>query len=498
MADVKLPAVFADHMVLQRERPCPVWGWATAGETITVQLADHRVETKANGDGAWMVELPGLTAGGPHELVVSGKNRIKIADVLIGEVWLCSGQSNMAMTVSRCRDFEKERAAADFPQIRMFSTARQSSPEPAAECQGSWQVCQAESVGGFSATAYFFGRELHRELNVPVGLINSSWGGTAIEAWTSAYAQQDLAKLDAIRAPWRTQIENYDPQKAAAQYEKNLAAWKERAARARKAGKRAPRRPAKPTDPRSNQNHPANLFNGMINPLIPYAIRGAIWYQGERNSRGETSKLYGLQLQTLIADWRHRFGGEPFPFLWVQLPNYQKPQSEIVETTGWVVVRDEMRKTLAVANTGMATTIDVGEANDIHPKNKQDVGKRLAFWALAKTYGQDRCPSGPLYSGHDRSKNTIVLRFEHGCGGLRTGKGGLVGFAIAGEDKRFVAAQARIDGDKVIVWSKDVADPVAVRYAWAPNPNANLYNDSGMPATPFRTDRWPLDVTGRR
>jgi len=322
--EVALPAVFSGHMVLQCDQSFPVWGWAERGEEVTVSIAGQSALCKTGADGRWKVTLEPLPAGGPHVLAVKGSNSLTIKDVLVGEVWLCSGQSNMRMSVSGAMNYEQEQAAANLPQIRHFKTANHAAPEPQDRCEGAWAVCSPDTVGAFSATGYFFGREIHKQLNVPVGLINSSWGGTAVEAWTSWPAQKDLKPLKPLHEQWEGKITSYDPEKAKAQYEQNLQRWKERVAKAKASGRKPPRKPRAPADPSVDQNRPANLFNGMIYPLIPYAIRGAIWYQGERNSRGDISKLYNLQLSTLINDWRTRWGRE-FPFLWVQLPNFRTP-----------------------------------------------------------------------------------------------------------------------------------------------------------------------------
>ena len=498
MADVTLPCVFSDHMVLQRDKPVTVWGWAEKGENVTVSIAGSTASAKAGPDGCWTLSIGPLSAGGPHKMVVKGASTISIDDVLVGEVWLCSGQSNMAMTVSRAANFDEEKKAANWPEIRMLTVVRQASPEPVSKCQGDWKLCKPETVGGFSATAYFFGRTLHQELDVPVGLITSAWGGTAVEAWTSLEAQQPQKELKPLLESWDKQIETYDPATAQARYEQQLASWKEKAAKAKAAGKTAPRRPTAPVSPRINQNRPANLFNGMIQPLIPYGIRGAIWYQGERNSHGEPSALYGLQLKTLIEDWRVRFEQGSFPFFFVQLPNFLKPQEQPSEHTGWVMVREGMLKTLAVPNTGMAITVDVGEEKDIHPKNKQEVGRRLALWGLATVYGKDLVYSGPICRKATAKNGTMVLQFDHVGDGLKTNDGGVVkGFAVAGADRKFVSAEATIDGDQVIVSSKEVKKPVAVRYAWANNPEVNLVNSADLPASPFRTDDWVEPIAAR-
>jgi len=491
LADVTLPAVFSDHMVLQRDVPIPVWGWADPGEQVRVTLGERQATATTGADGKWSLTLGQCAHGEPLTLVAEGKNTVRVEDILVGEVWLCSGQSNMAMSVSRSADFPAEQAAANHPGIRMFTVNRVTAETPQERCQGTWQICAPDTVGGFSATAYFFGRELHQQLQVPVGLINSSWGGTPVQAWTALAAQEPRPELRPILDGWNQQIENYNAETAKARYEKQLAAWQGQAKQAKQAGNEPPRRPQAPVDPRQSPHRPASLYNGMIEPLAPFALRGAIWYQGESNAGGSAAGLYGLQLGTLIANWRQRWDQGDFPFLWVQLPNYRAPQQAPVETSGWVIVQEQMRKTLAVPNTGMAITIDVGEANDIHPKNKQDVGKRLALWALGTTYGKPLVYSGPLNQAMSVQDGKIAVRFEHVGEGLKAGGEALKGFAIAGEDRKFVFATAQITGpDTVLVSSPEVAQPVAVRYAWAVNPDANLFNSAGLPASPFRTDDW--------
>lgn len=490
-ADVRLPAVFADHMVLQREAALPVWGWAEPGEKVTVTLAGQTKTATADNAGKWAVKLGAIQAAGPHVLKVEGKNTLEIADVLLGEVWLCSGQSNMAMSVGGSANREAEIAAAKYPGIRMFTVARVPAETPQENCGGKWTVCSPKTVAAFSATAYFFGRELHQELDVPVGLINSSWGGTPVQAWTRLEDQRALPELKSLLGSWDERVAKFDPQAAKGAYEKQLARWKEAAEKAKAAGERPPRKPGPPSDPRLNPHRPANLYNGMIAPLVPYALRGAIWYQGESNAGRYDATRYGLQLSTMINNWRRVWSQGDFPFIYVQLPNYRAAQQKPVETSGWVIVQNEMLKTLSVPNTGMAVTIDIGEAGDIHPKNKQDVGKRLALWALGTTYGKQIVYCGPLYKSMSKQQGKIVIQFDHAGGGL-VAKGGeaLKGFAIAGEDKKFVWADARIEGPAVVVSSPQVKDPVAVRYAWASNPNCNLYNKAGLPASPFRTDNW--------
>jgi hypothetical protein len=496
LAAVKLPAIISDHMVLQADTAAPIWGWADAGEEVIVSIAGQTRTAKADKDGKWSVKLDPLKVGETHTLTVKGSNTLTVQDVLVGEVWLGSGQSNMAMTVNRALNFEQEKAQANLPKLRMFSVVRNPMPTPQKDCQGAWEICTPETVGGFSATAYFFGRELHRELKIPVGLINSSYGGTAIESWTSMDAQSKLAEYKTISEPWTKLIAaGWDPAKAEAEHATKLAAWKEAGARAKAEKKPVPRAPQKPVDPKLDRNHPSNLFNGMIAPIIPYAFRGAIWYQGESNSAKPFANLYGLQLETLIKDWRARFGHE-FPFAWVQLPDFKAPQKSAVETQRWPIVREQMLKTLSLPKTGMAITLGLGEERDIHPKNKQGVGQRLSLWALHDVYGRkDVVSSGPIPIKHEIKDSRIEVSFDH-AEGLRSAKGGneLKGFAIAGENKRFVWAKAQVKGDKVVVSSPDVPKPMAVRYAWADNPVWTLENSAGLPATPFRTDNWLNDL----
>ena len=489
-ADVRLPAVLGEHMVLQCDVPLPVWGSADPGEEVTVAINGQSKTAVADGAGKWSLRLDAMKAGGPFTLQVQGKNKIEVGDVLVGEVWLCSGQSNMAMTVGGVRDKDAEIAAADHPKIRMFTAARTTAPEPQHEIKGSWKVCSPKTVAGFSAAGYFFGRELHQKLEVPVGLIDYSWGGTPIQAWTSAKAQEATPELAPLVENYKKAVATYDPEAAKRRYEKQLATWKESAAKAKSEGKAfTTRRPQMAQPPGQSPNSPATLYNGMIVPFAPYAIRGAIWYQGEANA-GRDAGLYGLQLKTMIADWRSLWQQGDFPFLYVQLPNFMAPQKEPVENGGWPTVREQMFKTLAVPNAGMAVTIDIGEANDIHPKNKQDVGIRLAQWALAKTYGRDVVACGPLFKSMRKQGNAVVIEFAYADGLAARNGESLKGFAVAGADKKFVRAEAKIEGTTVIVSSPQVASPEAVRYAWANNPECNLVNKAGLPASPFRTDEW--------
>ena len=490
-ADVKLPGVFGDHMVLQRERPVPVWGWADAGEQVTVTLGDQSQTATADSTGKWCVKFDPLKTGGALELKVQGKaNSVQFTDVLVGEVWLCSGQSNMAMSVGGVINRDAEIASADYPQIRLYTVDRKPAAEPKDNCGGLWRLCSPKTVGGFSAAGYFFGRELHKKLDVPVGLIDSSWGGTPIQTWMSVKAQEAVAELKPSVEGLQRQIEDFDAGKAKEQYEKQLTGWEKAAAKAKAAGKPfQDRKPQPPQDPRTRAGSPGTLYNGMIAPLAPYALRGAIWYQGEANAG---SKIYGLQLKTMVANWRADWKSD-LAFIAVQLPNFMAPQQKPSEGVGsWPLIREQFFKMLsAVPNTGMAVTIDVGEANNIHPRNKQEVGRRLAQWALAKTYGKPVVACGPLYKSMRVDGEKIVIEFDYADAGLAVRDGGkLKGFAIAGADKKFVWADAEVVGNTVAVSSAEVKSPVAVRYAWANNPDCNLVNKADLPASPFRTDDW--------
>jgi sialate O-acetylesterase len=484
-ADVRLPAIFSDHLVLQTGVTVPVWGWAEPGEAVTVTVAGQTKNTRAAADGRWRVDLAKLTASAaPTTLTVRGRNTLTIRDVLVGEVWLGSGQSNMAMTVVRSNDPEREAAAANRPQIRMFKEESAAADTPQAEGKGRWVVCAPETVGAFSATLYFFGREVHAALGVPVGLINSSVGGTPIESWIAPEVQRAAPELKEFFAPAKAPT----PEAAEAakrKYERDLAKWQADVKQARANKQKAPKRPQDPAALAARKGNVGGLFNGKIAPLIPYAIRGALWYQGEANSVPAKAPFYEAQLRLLVTDWRARWG-YGFPFAWAQLPNFGGPGRD------WPAVREAMLNTLALPRTGMGINIDIGDEQDIHPKNKQEVGRRLSLWALGTVYGRKvPATSGPLPAGHEVRGGEIVLKFTHTDGGLAArGGGALQGFVVAGADRQWQPAQARIVGNQVIASSPAVPQPVAARYAWENFPTCNLVNGAGLPASPFRTDRW--------
>ena len=485
-AEVKLPSVIADNMVLQRGMKIPIWGTASPGEEVTVTLNGKSAREIADKDGRWMVKLPKQKAGGPFELQVAGSNAITLKNVLIGEVWVCSGQSNMAWTVRNSNNPDEEIANAKHPMIRLFTVPRLSTPEPKTDVEADWQVCTPETIPNFSAVAYFFGRKLHQDLGVAVGLINTSYGGTPTEAWTRYDVLQSEAAAAPIVERYATSVKNQE--QIQKQFQERLASWREAAAKARGEGTRVPRRPRAPYGP-GHSHAPGGLYNAMIAPLLPYAIRGAIWYQGESNA--SRAYQYRTLFPLMIRNWRHDWGQGKFPFYWVQLANFRARKDDPGDSD-WAELREAQSMALKLKNTGEAVIIDIGEAGNIHPRNKQDVGKRLAVWALAKNYRRHVVRSGPRYDSMTVEGNRIRLTFKHVAGGV-TAKGGLMleGFAIAGQDRKFVWASARIEGDTIVVWSSQVLDPASVRYAWADNPVCNLYNQAGLPASPFRTDRWP-------
>jgi sialate O-acetylesterase len=496
-AAVRLPALFSDGMVLQREADVAVWGWADPSEPVTVEFAGQTQKTVADKNGKFLVRLtPMNPSADPRTLKVSTPDGdvAEAKNVLVGEVWLCSGQSNMQWPVSRAKDFEKEQAAADYPGIRMFLTDLKANRELQDDCTGSWQVCTPDQVGAFSATAYFFGRELHKELKVPVGLIRSCWGGTRIESWCPMAALEPFPTVMDYKAEQDAKAARFDEGEVEKRHAEALENWNAKVKQAKAAGQNPPRRPQKAIHPHSWQNYPANLYNAMIHPLVPYGIRGAIWYQGEANTHSvQEALLYRDLLETLVTSWRTDWKSD-FPFYAVQLPNFRQPQSQPVQDSGWAFIRESfLQFHKADNNARMAITIDVGEADNIHPANKQAVGYRLAQQALAQTYKFNRVAGGPVYQSMSRDGNRIVIKFADTGSGLVAKDGGdLKTFAIAGENRTFVAATAEIDGNAVVVSADQVKDPKAVRYAWSDNPDGcNLFNKEGFPASPFRTDDWP-------
>jgi sialate O-acetylesterase len=488
-ADVRLPAIFGDHMVLQQGQKDRIWGSADPNEEVTVTIAGQTQKTKAGSDGKWTIMLEPMPVGGPHTLTVQGKNSVKFEDVLVGEVWVCSGQSNMQWSVNVSDDSDIERLAANFPNIRLISVPQVGSQEPRDTFNGKWERCSPQTVGNFSAVGYFFGRQLHQTLNVPIGLINNAWGGSACEAWI----RRDLLAKDEQYKPlmdrWQQIEANYPTAKA--EFQKKLEEWKQATEKAKAAGAQAPQRPQDPDQLMNGNARPANIYNGVLKSHLGYGIRGAIWYQGESNAG--RAYQYRELFPLMIKSWRDEWGQGDFSFYWVQLADFLAEKSEPSDSS-WAELREAQTMTMKkLPNTGQAVIIDIGEGRDIHPRNKQDVAKRLARWALAKDYGVKVLHQSPSFTSMEKQDNKVILTFDNvGSGLYAFDVSEPRGFTIAGDDRKFAWAQAKIIApNKVEVWSDSVSHPEAVRYAWADNPVCNLYSRDGLPVTPFRTDEWP-------
>jgi len=489
-AKLSLPSVIGDNMVLQRTSEVPVWGWAQPGEKVEVHMEGQQASTVADDKGAWKthLDLSKVEGEGPFSMTISASGSIELKNILLGEVWLCSGQSNMYFPVKAADNAEGEIAAANYPRMRLYTAAPVVASGPQKNVGGRWVECTPESIPDFSAVAYYFGRALHRQLNVPIGLVESDWGGTPSEAWTSPEKVAQVPEFEPIVRRWKEAVAGVP--KLFKDYRERLDKWEKKANRFEAAGNPVPEAPKPPQDPRRSPHRYSVLYNGMIHPLIPYAIRGAIWYQGESNAG--RAYQYRTIFPAMIDSWREAWGEGDFPFYWVQLANFYAVKDQLDESA-WAELREAQTMTLSLPNTGQAVIIDIGEAKNIHPTNKQDVGWRLALNALAKTYGRNIIYSSPMYKSMKVQGNKVSLVFDHVGSGLQVkGDGPVKGFAVAGEDKKFSWAEAKITApDTVTVHSEAVPKPVAVRYAWADNPVCNLYNNAGLPACPFRTDDWP-------
>ena len=504
-ADVTLDTLFTDHMVLQRKIPVTVFGQASPDEKVTVSFAGQSRSTTADNMGQWSVKLAAMKASAKAKpLTVKGKNTITLKDILVGDIWVCSGQSNMDWTLGRCRR-PKDIESANFPLIRQFNVKRRVSAAPFPQAQGQWVVCTPKTAGSFTAVGFYFGRKLHKDTGVPIGLIKSAWGGTKVEPWIAPGSLAAVPALAKSKADLAKKIAAYE--KKSGNPQTKIDAYLAAVNKAFREKTALPKPLMLKGYPISSQ-HPHNwfcLYNGMIHPLIRFRIKGAIWYQGESN--GGEGDSYFQKKRALIEGWRKVWGQGDFPFYFVQLANFQNPKDNPAGGDGWAKLRMAQCKTLTIPQTGMAVAIDladVGNPRDIHPKNKLDVGERLALWSLAKDYGKKKLVySGPLYKSMKVDCNRIILTFDHVGSGLTvatkkgydpivkepTGK--LRHFAIAGEDQEWVWADAVIDGKTVVVSSPKIAKPVAVRYAYTMNPEGcNLYNKEGLPASPFRTDDW--------
>jgi sialate O-acetylesterase len=498
LAELSVPHFFSDHMILQRERAAAIWGKADAGAEVSVAFKGKSASAKAGADGKWRAEIEtgAADASGAVLTISAGKDKIEVQDVLVGEVWFASGQSNMFYTMNRSPEYAGLIAESKHPALRMFNAPLVTAEANQEDIEGSWKAATPETVPDYSAVAFFFARKLHLELGIPVGVIKSAWGGKPVETFTSREALNTLPGTKALVDAMLKDEADYDQAKADAAYATKLEQWKATMAAAKgksaEERKRLPKKPDAPKRPLLTEGRPGVLYAAMIHPFVGYTMRGAIWYQGEGNAR-PGAVPYDQTLPLLINDWRKRWNDE-FSFYYVQLASYHAPSTEPGTPDSWALTQDRMRLVLGTTpKTGMAIINDVGEANDIHPKNKKDPGERLARWALAKDYGKQLIYSGPLFKASEAKDDAIRVTFNQAGEGLKSRDGGaLKRFEIAGADKKWKWADAKIYGkDAVVVSSAEVKAPVAVRYAWAANPEgANLVNSDGLPASVFRTDDW--------
>ncbi len=496
-AAVTLPDIITEGMVLQREQKVPVWGTADPGEAITVRFAGQEIKCTADQEGKWKLYLNAMPANAkPATMEIIGKNTIQLNNILVGEVWLCAGQSNMQRTLSQTARGEKVRAGALHPLIRLFNVSREVAFQHETGPLATWQPCTPATVREFSAAGYYFGVALQNELGVPVGLINASFGGSQAEAWTPV--EYLSASPDLRPTVDREKIWEKERPFVQAKYDEDMRAFQAAVKQARQEGNERPRRPGVP-DALREYRIAASIYTTMIEPLIPFELRGVLWYQGESNQ--DRAEQYELLLTTMIRSWRDRWERPDLPFGIVQLPNFQAVAAEPLDKP-WGHLREAQRRVAGkTPHTGLIVTIDIGAANDIHPKNKLDVGKRMFYWAMADVYGKDMQASGPMLEKAETEGAKMILHFNEVGEGLQIKNGDtLKEFAIAGADQHWYWAQAKIVGkDKVEVWAEQVPNPVAVRYAFNPNPeNPNLTNHSGLPASPFRTDDWWGPTQGKR
>ncbi|XZE18406.1 sialate O-acetylesterase [Pirellulaceae bacterium SH449] len=474
-AEIKLPNIFTDHMVLQQGQENKIWGKGKAGEKVTITVEDKKVETVTDEQGNWSAKLPVLAVGGPYVLKIAGENTIEIQDVLVGEVWICSGQSNMQWGVRSSNDADLERLTAKYPQIRMINFPQVGTQEPIwSHDDRKWKVASPETINDFSAVGYFFARQIHQSTDVPIGMINNAWGGSSCEAWIDRSVI--ASEFPQLNERW-VALEN----SLAELKKKETLTDDEKRALGNLTG----------------NSRPSNIYNGVLVSHLGYGIRGAIWYQGESNAG--RAYQYRKLFPAMIKNWRDAWGQGDFPFYWVQLADFRAEETEPTDSD-WAELREAQTMAMdAVPNSGQAVIIDIGEGKDIHPMNKVDVGRRLARWALAREYGFSIDYQSPRYKSMTVEGNKAVLSFDHAARGWRPfDVNQPVGFTIAGEDKKFHKATAAIRKDGTIeVSSPNVPVPVAVRYAWADNPVCNMYSFAGLPLTPFRTDTWPGITEGR-
>ena len=489
-AEITLPAIFGDHMVLQQKQSNPVWGWSNPGEMIRVEINGQSHLTKADQNGRWKIHLRPISAGGPYRLHIEGEmNKFFFEDVLVGEVWICSGQSNMAWTVANSNAAELEIMTAQYENIRLITVPRVGTQEAQDNFDGMWTACSPESVRDFSAVGYFFGRRLHQALDVPIGLIDNAWGGSAAEAWIRRDVLEKEGHYDELLSWWEQQESSNDYQAELENWRKSVEEWQ--------AGGQEGNRLRRPNDLMAGNHRPANIYNGVLHPTIGYGIRGVIWYQGESNA--SRAHQYRDMFPLMIQHWRDEWRQGDFPFYYVQLADF-RPESKDPGDSDWAELREAQTMTMdKLNNVGEAVIIDLGEGRDIHPRNKQVVANRLARWALARDYGKDILYRGPTLRSMKIEGHKAVLTFDHvGTGLYAFDKQDPLGFSIAASDQKFRWANAKIIGSNQIeVWTESNETPVAVRYAWSDNPVCNLYSRDGLPMTPFRTDDWPGITVGK-
>jgi sialate O-acetylesterase len=488
-AELKLPAIIGDHMVLQQKQANPVWGWDKPGTTVSVTFAGKTQTTKAGADGKWSVKLPPMpAAAAPQTLKVAGSTTREIKDVLVGEVWMCSGQSNMEFTLGRTLNGDLEAAASNHPGIRLMTVPHVGTQELQNDFKGQWATASPDTVKEFSAVGFLFGRYLHEILNVPVGLIDNSWGGSATEAWLRRETLEKDPRFKPLMEATVKKETELQSEKGRADFEKAMEKWKAANEAAKAQGQPAPR---KPEQWLNDKSRPGNIFAGCVHPTLGYGIKGVVWYQGEANA----SRAYehGMLFPFLIEQWRKEWGQGDFPFYWVQLADF-KPEASTPGESDWAELRETQTQTLKLPNTGQAVIIDIGEGKDIHPRNKSDVAARLVRWALVKDYGMKLPYRSPEFKSVAITGNVAKVTLDCFGGSLRTFDVEKArGFAICGADKVWHPATAKVAGDhEVEVTSKEVEAPIAVRYAWADNPACNLFSNAGLPVTPFRTDDFPM------
>ncbi len=500
--EIRTPAIIGDNMVLQQNHKNPIWGWGNPGELIQVQIAEQNHKVEVDPQGYWKVFLDPMPASAtPKVMTIQGSSELKFENILVGEVWLCSGQSNMGWTLGKSDDSDLEIMTANYPHLRLISVPQVGTQDAQTDFDGQWESTTPEVAKNFSAVGYLFGRRLHLAIGVPVGLIDNAWGGSACEAWIPRARLNQLPVAKPYMDQWRETEKTFDYGKLLASYQEKLELWKKKAEIARKEGKPQPDgRPRTPRNLMTGQHRPANLYNGILNPIIGYGIKGAIWYQGESN--GKRGHAYREVFPLMIQSWRDAWKQGDFSFYWVQLADFMSEVTEPPTEQTWPELREAQTFTLdKLKNVGEAVIIDVGEGRDIHPRNKQMVANRLLRHALAKDYGMEIPHQSPRYQSMETKGNKIILSFDHVgqglyCFDIREP----IGFSICGEDQKFVWAQARLVGkDKVEVWAEGIENPVAARYAWADNPVCNLYRKDGsvtLPVTPFRTDDFPMITFG--